>query len=105
MAHSELIQASRLAGEGLLRGKESALLTDAAVGAGDTLDTMKAAVIAAAGHADIQPLRARVNQALDLGGTIGDFSTANIQAASTLVGLAGNTQTDTSRVWGGPVPE
>lgn len=84
------------------------MLTDAAVGAGDTLAAMEATVSAlspATVHAELLPLRARINQGLDLGGNEGSFSTANIQAASTLVGLAANTATDITRLAGGPVVE
>lgn len=106
--HADLLAASRKAGQSLFRAKEVAFLADSDVGGGKTLATMEAVITnlgPASKHADMLPLRPRINQGLDLGAATADFTTANIQAASTLTGLATLTQTDPNRTFGGPLPE
>lgn len=102
--HSDQIPTSKAAGAGLRRAQEIGLLVNADVGAGKTLLTMEAAVLAFATHAENAPMKPRVNQALELGGTNLDFTTAIIQAASTLAGLALTTQLSPLNTWG-IVPE
>lgn len=62
------------------------LLLDADVGAGKTLDTMKAAVStnASTKHAEFQGYVDRIKRALDYGAALSILTTANIQGVTTL---------------------
>src|SRR5690242_19987456 len=101
--HADQEPASRLAGQSLLRAKEMSFIGDSDVGGGKTITTLKAAVSGATAHADQAPIKPRINQGLDIGNDAGEINTTNIAAASTVVGLAGNTAVDPKRTYGGPV--
>jgi hypothetical protein len=80
------------------------LLTDADVGGTKTVDTMKAAVVAAAAtmHAEVQGFVSRINDGLDYGFTLGILSTANVQGVATLDELIAICNVSPSKV-GGPL--
>jgi hypothetical protein len=101
--HADQHGASRMVGESILRAKEVGLLTDANVQSATTPASLKALISVTTGHADEQPLRSRMNRMIDIGIDDGTINTTDISAATSVVGLAGLTQTDTTHTAGGPV--
>jgi hypothetical protein len=78
-------------------------LTDAAVNPLTTVNALKALITNSSAHADHGPMRARIVAQIDAGVADGTLTDASVAAANTVAGLAGLTQTDPGRTWGGPV--
>lgn len=79
------IGASKRVGGQLQIGKDSGVITDALVNANATLTDLKAAVTAAALHANLGPMKVQVNKALDLGKTMDLLSETH--GVTTVAGL------------------
>lgn len=74
VANLDRIGASKRAGGMLNVGKTNSVITDALVSGNATLTALKAAITAAIVRPDDVPMSIDVNDALDLGKTIGVFS-------------------------------
>lgn len=98
--HADQIGASRLVGNALRRAGELGFLTDVNVQSSTTLVSLEANVTNASGHADQQPIKARINKALDIGGADATLTTTIITNATGVANLATNTQYDPARSYG-----
>lgn len=92
--HVDLIPASRIAGQSLRQAGESDLLTDQQVADATNIAGIEANVTGTACHADLAPLKARINQGLELGSSrgINEYDDTTVQAATTVNGLASTTE-------------
>jgi hypothetical protein len=89
-----------MVGNALRRAGELGWLTDANVQSSTTLASLEAKVTAGAAHADQQPLKTRINQALDIGGASSELTTSIITNSTGVANLATNTQYDQGRSYG-----
>lgn len=88
LLHSDQIPASRLVGQNLRFAKEGGYLTDQNVADATTDDSLKANILAAVVHADAEPPKGRVNKIIETGDDDGTLNDTDVQAATTVFGLA-----------------
>lgn len=98
--HADQYGASKIAGDAIFKAGEAGLLTNAQVAAATTATGVQANIAATATHADQAPLAARINKHIDIG--IGDatLNDTDLQAQTTVNGLARLTEVDDNRTYG-----
>lgn len=101
--HADAFGASRQVGNAIRRAGELSWLTDANVAPLTTTAGLKALVTAGTGHADMLPLRVRINQQIDIGVDDGTLTNTSVAASNTVAAQAALTQYDPTRTYGGPV--
>ena len=101
--HAENFPASRRAGRGLRLAGEASLITNTQV-SNDTTATgsgsgsLQEDINNTTCHADLTPIKARINKFIDIGAVIGDYTDAVVAAATTVNGLANVTQSDPGKL-------
>lgn len=101
--HADQHGASRMAGQAILRAFETGQLTDVNVQAATTYVSLRALITTTSGHADQQPIKQRLASMMNIGRDDGTLNTTDISAATGAINLAGLTEADTARTYGGPV--
>ena len=101
--HADAYPASRKVGQAILRAGEAGYITNTNVADATTAAGLKTVITNVSGHADQQPLKARLNSMIDIGIADATLNDTDLQAQTTYRGLAGLTQADLTRTAGGPV--
>lgn len=97
--HSDAMPVSRRAGRGLRLAGEVSLITNTQV-SNDTTATGSGAgslqedILNTTCHADLTPIKARINKFIDMGAVNSDYTDAIVAAATTVNGLANTTLSD-----------
>lgn len=89
--HSDAQGASRIVGQSLRQAYESGVLTNTNVADATTASGLKTIVSAASVHADQKPILDRINKGIDIGIADTSLNDTDLQAATTVNGLAGLT--------------
>jgi hypothetical protein len=98
--HADQFGASKMAGDAIFKAGEAGLLTNAQVAAATTATGVQANITATATHADQAPLAARINKLIDIGITDLSLNDTDLQAQTTVNGLARLTEVDDNRTYG-----
>lgn len=95
--HADAQEHSARCGANARSAGEQSLLTDATVASADTNAGLQAAVLAASGHADVEPARYRINGAIDYMAQSGEWSDARVLSDTTITELIAQTYNDDTR--------
>jgi hypothetical protein len=98
--HADQFGASRMAGDAIFKAGEAGLLTNAQVAAATTATGVQANITATATHADQAPLAARINSLINIGIADASLNDTDLQAQTTVNGLARLTEVDENRTYG-----
>jgi hypothetical protein len=98
--HADQFGAGRQVGNAIRRAGEIGWLTDSNVASLTTTAGLEALVTAGGGHAENFPLRARVNQQIDIGIADGTMTNTTVAAANTVAAQAALSQYDPNRTYG-----
>ncbi len=98
--HADQFGASRLAGDAIFKAGEAGLLTNTQVANATTAAGVQANITATATHADQAPLAARVNKLIDIGIADASLNDTDLQAQTTVQGLARLTEVGDNRTYG-----
>lgn len=90
--HADDVDNSFLVGHNVRRAADLGFISSAQVVAATNTTDLKTACDAASCHADEEGWKHQVDVALDIGNALGDFSDANVQAATTIETLVDNTE-------------
>lgn len=99
--HADQLPASRMAGDALLRAGEMGILTNTNVADATSVTSLQTNITAAAGHADTQPIRSRINSLIEIARADATLADAALQAQTTVAGAAALTQVNPNRTYGG----
>lgn len=98
--HADQFGASRLAGDAIFKAGEAGILTNAQVAAATTASGVQTNIAATVTHADMAPLAARVNELIKIGINDATLNDTDLQAQTTVNGLARLTEVDDKRTYG-----
>jgi hypothetical protein len=98
--HADQFGASRMAGDAIFKAGEAGLLTNTQVANATTATGIQANITATATHADQAPLAARINELIKIGINDLTLNDTDLQAQTTVNGLARLTEVSDSRTYG-----